>query len=131
MLLDRLATMEAELVANTAKKQGLESDIKLCETKLTRAEALIGGLGGEKTRWAAAEARLGELQVNLIGDMLVAGGIIAYLGPFTPLFRQRLVGEFVHATAEQVGAGAAQLSPCRVRVVDCCVLMRVGCFIIC
>lgn len=173
VLLDKLAAMEAELKANTANKAGLEADIATCSTKLGRAEALLGGLGGEKARWAAAEARLAEaqvrwtmgsccslnqrvntasavaqrfigrhsfhlhsqpsfrvlapycntssympapaapappspaptLQVSLTGDMLISAGIIAYLGPFTPRFRQKLVEEFMALAGDQVCRG--------------------------
>jgi len=59
-----------------------------CKTKLTRAETLIGGLGGEKTRWMQAAKDLTHQYDNLIGDILLSGGIIAYLGAFTALFRQ-------------------------------------------
>ena len=33
------------------KKKKLEDNLELCEKKLERAEQLIGGLGGEKSRW--------------------------------------------------------------------------------
>ena len=36
-----------------AKKQKLEDNLESCEKKLVRAEQLIGGLGGEKTRWTS------------------------------------------------------------------------------
>jgi len=62
--MDKLAAMESELRANTRKKEGLEADIGACSTKLARAEQLIGGLGGEKARWAEAEARLADAQVS-------------------------------------------------------------------
>ena len=45
----------------TKKKQDLEANIILCEQKLERAEKLIGGLGGEKTRWTETAANLGEV----------------------------------------------------------------------
>ena len=59
-----------------------------CKTKLTRAETLIGGLGGEKTRWMQAAKDLTHQYDNLIGDILLSAGIIAYLGAFTAVFRQ-------------------------------------------
>lgn len=36
-LLDKLAAMESELAANTAKKERLEAEIALCSVKLERA----------------------------------------------------------------------------------------------
>jgi hypothetical protein len=35
------------------KKASLEAQVADCEAKLIRAESLITGLGGEKTRWKA------------------------------------------------------------------------------
>ena len=52
-----------------------------------RAEKLIGGLGGEKTRWSQAAKDLSQLYDNLTGDVLVSSGIVAYLGAFTSAFR--------------------------------------------
>ena len=44
----------------TKKKAELEANIDLCSKKLVRAEKLIGGLGGEKTRWTETAKSLGE-----------------------------------------------------------------------
>lgn len=60
----------------------------MCTKKLERAEALIGGLGGEKTRWTQAAKDLGVQYENLTGDVLLSSGIVAYLGAFTAVFRQ-------------------------------------------
>lgn len=45
------------------KKQDLEDNIDLCSKKLDRAEKLISGLGGEKTRWTEAAALL-KVRIN-------------------------------------------------------------------
>ncbi len=62
--------------------------MELCSKKLERAEQLIGGLGGEKTRWSETAYNLGELYNNLTGDILISAAIVAYLGAFTSSFRQ-------------------------------------------
>ena len=54
---------------------------------MSRAEKLIGGLGGEKTRWSQAAKDLSLQYDNLTGDVLVSSGIVAYLGAFTSAFR--------------------------------------------
>ncbi|XP_059163826.1 dynein axonemal heavy chain 12-like isoform X1 [Physella acuta] len=71
----------------TDKKQQLEFQVDLCGKKLVRAEKLIGGLGGEKERWTNAAAELQSIYDNLMGDVLISAGVIAYLGPFTRSFR--------------------------------------------
>ena len=82
-----LADVEANLAALNAKlkemqdqKQQLEFDVDLCSKKLDRATKLIGGLGGEKTRWTEVAEKLGKDYVNLTGDVLLSAGFIAYLG---------------------------------------------------
>ena len=40
--------------------QEMSDKVTDCETKLKRAEDLIGGLGGEYTRWADTAKNLGE-----------------------------------------------------------------------
>ena len=49
---------------------------------------MLGGLGGEKSRWTESAKELGELFDNVAGDVLVSAGLVAYLGPFTADFRQ-------------------------------------------
>jgi dynein heavy chain len=66
-----------------------------------RAQQLIAGLGGEKTRWNAAATRLAKEYEQLTGDVLLASAQIAYLGPFTAAYR------WVPLRA-QGGAGAHQ-----------------------
>lgn len=50
---------------------------------IRRAETLLGGLGGEKGRWSENAFVLNNSLVNVIGDVLLAAGCVAYLGCFT------------------------------------------------
>lgn len=47
---DRLAALQKTFQEKTEEKAQLEFQVDLCARKLERAEKLIGGLGGEKTR---------------------------------------------------------------------------------
>ena len=69
--------------------------VDLCGKKLVRAEKLIGGLGGEKHRWTQAAHDLQNVYDNLIGDVLISAGVIAYLGPFTSGFRDTCTADWV------------------------------------
>uniref|UniRef100_A0A673XVJ3 Dynein axonemal heavy chain 12 n=1 Tax=Salmo trutta TaxID=8032 RepID=A0A673XVJ3_SALTR len=82
---DKLAKLQQTLEANKNKKADLENQV--CK-KLERAEQLIGGLGGEKTRWSETAFNLGDLYTNLTGDILISSAIVAYLGAFTSSYRQ-------------------------------------------
>ncbi|XP_023310238.1 dynein heavy chain 3, axonemal [Anoplophora glabripennis] len=88
---DKLQALNDEFAAETKKKKDLEDEIHLCSQKLDRAEKLIGGLGGEKTRWSDTAKQLQGLLNNVIGDVVLSAGTIAYLGPFTVDFRQELI----------------------------------------
>uniref|UniRef100_A0A8C5TGG8 Dynein axonemal heavy chain 12 n=1 Tax=Malurus cyaneus samueli TaxID=2593467 RepID=A0A8C5TGG8_9PASS len=85
---NRLAGLERTFREKTEEKARLEFQVDLCAKKLERAEKLIGGLGGEKTRWNQAAYDLQEEYDNLTGDILISAGVIAYLGAFTAGFRQ-------------------------------------------
>ena len=56
-----------------------------------RAEKLLGGLGGEQVRWTAAAAQLRADAKHVIGHALLSAAVMAYLGPFTPVFRRAVL----------------------------------------
>ncbi|XP_061547478.1 dynein axonemal heavy chain 7 isoform X6 [Phycodurus eques] len=91
---DEVAKLNQILDANKKKKIELENQVDLCKKKLERATQLIGGLGGEKTRWNEMALTLGKLYDNLTGDILISAGIVAYLGAFTSSFRQEQIDEW-------------------------------------
>jgi len=94
-VLDKLAAMEAKLEQLAKTKGELEAKYADCETKLERAEKLMGGLGGERTRWSEISASLGPRYNNLLGDVLLSSGVIAYLGPFTIEYRREAISEWM------------------------------------
>jgi dynein heavy chain len=94
---EKVAKLEAALDAENKKFQGLTDEVNLCTLKLHRAEELIGGLGGEKTRWMATAKTLGERYYMLTGDILIAAGVVAYLGSFTMQFRAKQVHHWIDA----------------------------------
>lgn len=68
----------------------LEKQIGDCMVKLERADKIINGLKGEKTRWTSTVERLEKEFGLLIGNSLVAAGMVAYSGAFTAQFRTEL-----------------------------------------
>ncbi|XP_031217595.1 dynein heavy chain 12, axonemal [Mastomys coucha] len=83
-----LENLQKTFQEKTEEKAALEDQVELCAKKLERASKLIGGLGGEKSRWSQAAKDLQITYENLTGDVLVSAGVIAYLGAFTSGFRQ-------------------------------------------
>ena len=92
---DRLAALKKQFEDKTKEKEQLEFQVDVCATKLERAEKLIGGLGGEKERWSKSAKSLQDTYDNLTGDVLIASGVIAYLGAFTSTFRSDAVKNWV------------------------------------
>ncbi|KAG5443966.1 Dynein heavy chain 3, axonemal [Clonorchis sinensis] len=90
----KFQALQDQLDEMQTKKQDLEDNIELCSKKLDRAEKLISGLGGEKTRWTDAAAMLKHRYHNIIGDVLLSAGVVAYLGPFTVDFRAGISQEW-------------------------------------
>lgn len=61
----------------------LSLQVMECTIKLQRADKLIGGLGGERVRWQATVDQMATDLVNVVGDVVVAAGSIAYSGAKT------------------------------------------------
>ena len=91
VVMDKLAEMQKKLAELSATKADLEAKYEDCNNKLVRAEKLMGGLGGERERWGEISASLGPKYLNLLGDVLLSSGVIAYLGPFTIPYRKQAI----------------------------------------
>lgn len=72
------------------KSRELAQDLNLQETKLKRAEALITLLSAEQGRWSKTIELLESSHQNLIGDCIIAASSVAYNGPFTFEYREKL-----------------------------------------
>ncbi|KAI8999183.1 dynein heavy chain and region D6 of dynein motor-domain-containing protein [Gaertneriomyces semiglobifer] len=83
--------MEKRYDESLAKKEELSKKVEECNVKLVRAGKLITGLSDEKGRWAKTIEQLDIKIHNITGDILLAAGAIAYLGPFTAEYRQDLL----------------------------------------
>ena len=95
-VLDRVAALQRTLRETQQRKADLEAQAARATKQLERAGQLIGGLGGEKVRWQESAVELNKSLVNLVGDMCLAAGCLAYLGPFTAQYRRRIVDKWVH-----------------------------------
>lgn len=83
------------------EKTDLEDAVEDCKQKLIRAEKLISGLGGEKTRWKTSSENLVVVFTNLTGDVLISAGMLAYLGAFDSVFRNELSAMWVKKCQER------------------------------
>ena len=89
-VMDKLERLEKEFNEANDKKLQLQRDVEECAARLERAKKLIGGLGGERTRWTESCASLELSYAKLVGDALISAATIAYTGAFTPTFRKSM-----------------------------------------
>uniref|UniRef100_A0A8C3ERS2 Dynein axonemal heavy chain 1 n=1 Tax=Corvus moneduloides TaxID=1196302 RepID=A0A8C3ERS2_CORMO len=80
---DGIAMLQAKYEACKANKEELEMKCEQCLQRLARADVLINSLADEKVRWQDTMESLDGKINNSSGDVLVAAGFVAYLGPFT------------------------------------------------
>ncbi|XP_072136794.1 dynein axonemal heavy chain 1 isoform X1 [Mobula birostris] len=82
-----IAALESKYKDCVAKKDELGNKCEQCEQRLIRADKLLNGLSDEKIRWQETVQNLDQMINNVAGDVLLAGGYVAYLGPFTGEYR--------------------------------------------
>jgi dynein heavy chain len=88
-LVHTLEEMQADLAAKEQRKNELEREINNCRTQVLRQKP-CWKTGGEKSRWIETIAELQKAYENIVGDTLVAAGIIAYWGVFPAKYRTQL-----------------------------------------
>ena len=95
VLLATLTKEIGELNAQYAQANGeldtLQQEASLMSKRLSAASKLISGLTGERTRWSADVANLGQQQVMLVGDCLLGSSFLSYFGAFTADYRKDLL----------------------------------------
>lgn len=90
----KVAGLNKDLETANREKRRTEEEVEMCNGRLRRAEELISGLGGEKSRWTKSTQQLQTVFENLIGDILISSGIIAYLAPLTLPFRLKCTNDW-------------------------------------
>ncbi|KAK9870895.1 hypothetical protein WA026_009851 [Henosepilachna vigintioctopunctata] len=68
---------------------------------MNRAVRLLTGLGDERLRWIETIDNIEVSVVNVVGDILLSAGAIAYLTPFTDKYRRGLLSEWVKIVEEK------------------------------
>lgn len=99
-MLDRVAKLNAQYTASLKKRDDLNEQAANTRLKLERADALVGGLASEAVRWGETVEQLKKDKVNQEGDMVLAAGFVAYIGPFTAVYREQLVASWIKRCQE-------------------------------
>lgn len=91
---ERLAAVQAEmkklvdeLEATQTEETRLRNEKDDCERKVDLAKSLINGLANERENWKVDLAKNRELRENIVGDVVISSGVIAYLGVFVKGYR--------------------------------------------
>jgi dynein heavy chain len=98
---DLLNDLTTQFQVVNEKKLKLQHQVDECTERLDRAEKLINGLSSEKERWAEKAVNLGVQAQNVVGDILVSSGIVAYLGIFTAEYRENCTVEWIQLMKEK------------------------------
>eukprot|EP00392_Amoebophrya_sp_AT5.2_P005332 g5341.t1 len=88
---DKVAALRQKLFAAKRKAEQLVKDADTCEVKLGRAEELLKGLGNEAVAWEKRSTVLEKAVGFLVGNIMLAAGFIAYIGPYTAEYRNELI----------------------------------------
>ena len=106
-VLDKVQVLKDTYEESTAKKQALEDELADLELKLDRAEKLVNGLAGEKTRWEQSITTYEEQLTCLPGDVVIAAAFMSYAGPFPSEYREELVAQTWLPQVKQLGIPAS------------------------
>jgi dynein heavy chain len=84
-----------EFETTKAEEEKLKAQKDDCERKFKRAGSLIEKLASENINWQNSLAAMKISRENLVGDILVCSGIIAYLGVFVQSYRQECIKTWI------------------------------------
>ena len=87
----KLVDLKNQYDEKVSLKEKLRIESEQTELKLNRAEKLVSGLSGEKSRWEVSIKKLEEAITYLTGDCLLAAAFLSYAGPFNSTYRQYLL----------------------------------------
>jgi dynein heavy chain len=100
-IMDKIDTLKKQLKEAEDKKTALKNQVATCKRQLSAAGELIEGLKSEKTTWESRAASLEEQFPNILGETLVASGVIAYLGAFPMSYRLRTIKTWIEKIQER------------------------------
>jgi len=91
---DRVGGLERDLELKSLEKSKLEQSRETTKAQLVRAEKLVSGLGSEEKRWMEVAGDLENDFKNLVGNVMLSAGCLAYIAPFNAVFRKQLIQEW-------------------------------------
>ncbi|KAL0223335.1 hypothetical protein P9112_002725 [Eukaryota sp. TZLM1-RC] len=98
---DRISKLENDLNEKLSTKEALQKNVEVSQAKMQRAGRLLDSLVSEKERWEATVSSFEQKETNLVGDVLLSAGYVAYLGTFTADFREAMAKEWKDALLDR------------------------------
>jgi dynein heavy chain len=86
-----MAKLVEKLDAAIAEEKRLSNEYETAKKRFNRAIDLIDKLKNEEVSWKEALIRNRANKVNLVGDVIISSGVIAYLGVFTADYRAEAI----------------------------------------
>ncbi|KAF5287317.1 hypothetical protein FQR65_LT02190 [Abscondita terminalis] len=97
---EQIVSLQKHFDSSVSEKKYLEDAMQLTATRLVRAGKLNIALGDEQIRWAISVKNFGAQLKNLVGDVLIASGGVAYMGAFTSTYRLDLINNWTGLCSE-------------------------------
>lgn len=88
---EKVESLQRQMQTTIAKKKELEDEMDLTTVRLERAEQLMSGLFSERERWNSSVDTLKADKSVHVAKIALAAGFVAYLGPFTSTYREKLI----------------------------------------
>lgn len=86
----RIQNYKSEYAALISQTQAIKDEMANVGKKIERSLHLMDSLAGERRRWTEGSRSFDMQNCTLIGDALVAAGMLAYAGPFDEHQRSRM-----------------------------------------
>lgn len=95
-----MQALEEKLIKTQEEETRLKNEKNIAQNKVELAESLLGKLDGEKKNWEINLAKNRADKLNLVGDVIISSGVIAYLGVFTQNYRTLCIDQWVKMMKE-------------------------------
>ena len=82
---------KVDYAALISEVQRIKSEMQVVQDKVARSKALILNLGSERERWESTSLAFQAQMSTMIGDVLLSGAFLAYIGFFDHYFRHSLM----------------------------------------
>ena len=95
------ADKEDEKAATDRRIEELNKELVRCNNRLNNSKDLLSSLANEKENWKKRKEELENFYKNIIGNILISSGIIAYLGAFTKSYREEIIETWAELILKQ------------------------------